>query len=334
MSIAPFPLALATLTTLAMLDSGLVRAESTAKGPEQSFPNKSLHIIVGQTGGSVSDMIAHMLAKRFTESFKQYAIVENHAGEAGSVGARLVVRAPPDGYTLLLSSAGPIVINPLLRRKLDYDPARALVPIGFLATSPLLLVAHPSVPVANVKELIAFAKKHPDRLRYGAGEKGTPSHLTAELFKSMAGTRMVHVPFSGSAPSVDALMSARVDLSFATIPIVLPELTMSRLHALAVTSPQRSATVPHIPTIAEAGLPGFESQQWFALFGPAAMPQNVIHKLNGEILHWLRSPELRKRLAAEGAEPGNLSLEQFTTFIRTDAARWSKVIKASGATVD
>ncbi|HTE13551.1 MAG TPA: tripartite tricarboxylate transporter substrate binding protein [Burkholderiales bacterium] len=300
----------------------------------QPYPTKPIRIIVGQTAGGISDLIARMVAQRFIEAFKQSAVVENRAGAAGGIGTEMAVKAAPDGYTLLLSSAGPIVINAGLYPKLGYDPIRDLAPIAFIASSPLLLVLHPSVPAKTVKELIALAKARPDHLSYGSGGNGSPPHLTAELFKSMTGARMTHVPFKGSAPGVIALVGGQVDLSFSTVAITLPQVKAERIRALAVTSPQRSPAVPQLPTMAEAGMPGFESQQWFALFGPAALPKDLVTRLNAEVMRWLESPEVRTRLSTEGAEPRSLPLDQFAAFIRTDAARWMKVIKVSGATAE
>ncbi len=303
----------------------------------QSYPAKPLRLIVGQTAGGVSDLIARLVAQRLTESFKQSAVVENRAGAAGNIGTEMAVRAAPDGYTLLLSSAGPIVINPGLYPKLGYDPLRDLAPIAFIASSPLVLVVHPSVPAKTVKELIALAthaNARPARLSYGSGGNGSPPHLTAELFKSMTGARLTHIPFKGSAPSVIALVGGQVDLSFSTVAITLPQVKAGRIRALAVTSPRRNAAMPQLPTMAEAGMAGFESQQWFALFGPAALPKDIIGKLNADISRWLEAPEVRARLSNEGAEPGRLTLDQFAAFIRTDAARWARVIKVSGATAE
>jgi tripartite-type tricarboxylate transporter receptor subunit TctC len=300
----------------------------------QSYPTKPIRIIVGQTAGGVSDLIARLVAQRLTEAFKQSAVVENRAGAAGGIGTEMAVKAAPDGYTLLLSSAGPIVINPGLYPKLGYDPIRDLAPIAFIASSPLVLVLHPSVPAKTVKELVALAQAQPDKLSYGSGGSGSPPHLTAELFKTMTGAKMTHIPFKGSAPSVIALVGGQVDLSFSTVAITLPQMKAGRIRALAVTSPTRHPAVPQLPTMAEAGLPGFESQQWFALFGPAALSKDIIARLNTEVARWLETPEVRTRLSAEGAEPGRLTLDQFAAFIRTDAARWMKVIKASGATAE
>jgi tripartite-type tricarboxylate transporter receptor subunit TctC len=324
----------AVAATLLILLHNTSRAQPVTQSAGPSYPAKPLRIIVGQTAGGVSDLIARMIAQRMTESSRQSVMVENRAGAAGNIGTEMVVKAAPDGYTLLLSSAGPIVINPALYPKLGYDPQRDLTPISFIATAPLVLVVHPAVPAYTVKELIALAKAQPERLSYGSGGSGSPPHLTAELFKSLTGTRMTHVPFKGSAPSVVALVGGQVDLSFSSVAITLPQVRAARIRALAVTSPQRSPAVPQIPTMAESGMPGCISLQWFALFGPAALPKDIVARLNTDLARWLELPEVRKRLASEGAEPGHLTLDQFTAFIRSDAARWLQVVRVSGATAD
>jgi tripartite-type tricarboxylate transporter receptor subunit TctC len=314
------------LTILALAISSTAQA--------QAYPAKPIRIIVGQTAGGVSDLIARMVAQRFTEAFKQSVVVENRAGAAGNIGTEMAVRATPDGHTLLLSSAGPIVINPGLYPKLTYDPLRDLAPIAFIASSPLVLVVHPSVPARNVKELIALSRSPSVKLSYGSGGNGSPPHLTAEMFRAMTGAQLTHVPFKGSAPSVIALVGGQVDLSFSTVAVTLPQVKGGRIRALAVTSPQRVSLLPELPTMAEAALPGFESQQWFALFGQAAMPKDIVARLGSEVTRWLATPEVRQRLTHEGAQPDGMRLDQFSAFLRTDASRWQKVIRASGATAD
>ena len=279
-------------------------------------------------------MLARMLAQKFNETWKQPVVVENRPGAGGAIGTEIAAKAAPDGYTLLLSSAGPIVINPSLYPKLGYDPLRDLLPIAFIAASPLMLVTHPSVPARSVRELIALAKAQPDRLSYGSGGSGSPPHLTAELFKSATGVSMTHIPFKGSAPSVLALVAGQIDLSFSTVVITLPQVKTHRLRALAVTSPTRAHAVPDLPTMIEAGVPGFESRQWFGLFGPAGLPKDIVARLYGESGRIMELPEIRERLAGDGGEPGNLSQDQFAAFIRADAARWAKVVRESGATAE
>jgi len=300
----------------------------------QTYPVKPLRIIAAQSAGGVTDMLARTLAQKFNESWKQPAVVENRPGAGGAIGTEVAAKSAPDGYTLLLSSAGPIVINQYLYPSLAYDPLRDLQPIAFIASSPLILVTHPSVPARSVRELIALARAKPDKLSYGSGGSGSPPHLTAELFKTTTGVRMVHVPYKGSAPSVLALVAGQVDLSFSTVVITLPQIKAGRLHALAVTSPKRSRVVPDLPTMEEAGVAGFESQQWFGLFAPAGLAQDIVSKIYAETTRVIQSPQIRERLANEGGEPDSLTPDQFAAFIRRDAARWAKVVKDSGATAD
>jgi tripartite-type tricarboxylate transporter receptor subunit TctC len=300
----------------------------------QTYPVKPLRIIAAQSAGGVTDMLARTLAQKFNESWKQPAVVENRPGAGGAIGTEVAAKSAPDGYTLLLSSAGPIVINQYLYPSLAYDPIRDLQPIAFIASSPLILVTHPSVPARSVRELIALARAKPDKLSYGSGGSGSPPHLTAELFKTTTGVRMVHVPYKGSAPSVLALVAGQVDLSFSTVVITLPQIKAGRLHALAVTSPKRSRVVPDLPTMEEAGVAGFESQQWFGLFAPAGLAQDIVSKIYAETTRVIQSPQIRDRLANEGGEPDTLTPDQFAAFIRRDAARWAKVVKDSGATAD
>ena len=310
----------------------LTASQVAAQSP--AWPTRPLRIIAAQSPGGVTDMLARTLAQKFNEAWKQPAVVENRAGAAGAIGTEVAAKAPPDGYTLLLSSAGPIVINPGLYPKLGYDPLRDLTPVAFVAASPLMLVVHPSVPANSVKALIALARAQPERLSYGSGGNGSPAHLTAELFKSATATRITHIPFKGSAPSVLALVGGQIDLSFTTIVISIPQVKGGRLRALAVTSPQRSRAVPALPTMIEAGVRAFESQQWFGLFAPAALPKELIAKLHAETLRIMENAELRERLAADGGEPVAMTPEQFAAFIRADASRWAQVIKTSGATAD
>lgn len=307
---------------------------SMANAYAQSYPAKPIRIIAAQSAGGVTDALARTFAQKFNEAWKQPVVVENRPGAGGAVGTEVAVRAAPDGYTLLLSSAGPIVINPSLYPALAYEPLKALIPIAFIASSALVLVTHPSVPATSVEQLIALAKARPARLTYGSGGSGSPPHLTAELFKTEAGVDITHIPFKGSAPSVLALVGGQIDLSFSTIVIVLPQVNAGRLRALAVTSPRRSKTMPALPTMMEAGMPGFESQQWFGLFGPSGLPTEIVSRLNLEAARIVASPEMRERLANDGAEPGALTQREFTAFLQSDAARWARVVKLSGAKAD
>jgi len=271
-----------------------------------------------------------MLGQKMTEAWKQTVIVENRPGAGGTIGNEVTAKSAPDGYTLLLATAGQMVINQSLYPNSGQDPIRDLAAITLFATSPLLLVTHPSVPARSMRELVALAKSAPNRLNHGSGGGGSPAHLAAELFKSLAGIQMTHVPFKGVAPSVLAVVAGQIDLTFATIAATLPQVKAGRLRALAVSTPRRSQIVPDIPTIAEAGVPGYEVTTWFGVFGPAALPKDIVAKVDAEVARILRLPDVRERLYNDGAEPGNLTNDEFNAFIRADAARWAKLIKATG----
>jgi tripartite-type tricarboxylate transporter receptor subunit TctC len=296
----------------------------------QSYPAKPIRIIAAQTAGGGTDLFARMLGRKMTEAWKQAVVVENRPGAGGTIGNEITAKAAPDGYTLLLATAVQMVINPSLYPDSRHDPIRDLAPIALFATSPLMLVVHPSVPAHSVRELIALARSAPNQLNHGSGGGGSPAHLAAELFKALTGTKMTHVPFNGVAPSVLAVIAGQIDLTFASIASVLPQVKAQRLRALAVSTPRRSQIVPDLPTVAEAGVPGYAVTTWFALFGPAALPKDIIARLNAEVIRIVALPDVRERLYDNGAEPGKLTADELAAFVRADAARWAKVIKAAG----
>ena len=296
----------------------------------QSYPGKPIHIIAAQSAGGASDLFARLIGQKFTETWKQPVVVDNRPGAGGAIGTEMVAKSPPDGYTLLLAAAGQLVINQSLYPKLGYDPVKDLMPVAFFVSAPLLLVTHPAVPAKSVKELIAFAKAHPNVLNCGSGGSGSPAHLAAELFWAKTGVRMTHVPFKGVAPSVTAVIAGQIDLTFATIAATLQQVKAHRLRALGVTTARRSQAMPEVPTIAEAGVPGYEMNTWYGLFGPAGLAKDIVARLNAEVMRIVNLPEVRERLLNDGADPGNLTLDQFAALIRSDAARWAKVIKDAG----
>jgi tripartite-type tricarboxylate transporter receptor subunit TctC len=312
----------------ASLAAAVVAAAPSALA--QNYPAKPIRIIAAQTAGGGTDLFARMLGQKISENWKQPVVVENRPGAGGAIGNEITAKSAPDGYTLILATAGQMVINQSLYPDSGHDPLKELAPIALFATSPLVLVMHPSVPAHSVRELIALAKAAPNRLNHGSGGGGSPAHLAAELFKALTGTQMTHVPFKGVAPSVTAVIAGQIDLTFASVAAVLPHVKAQRLRALAVTTPRRSQIVPDLPTIAEAGVPGYEVTTWYGLFGPAALPKDLISKLNVEVIRVLALPDVRARLYNEGAESSKLSVEEFGAFVRTDAARWAKVIKSAG----
>ena len=291
-------------------------------------------MIAAQSAGGGTDLFARMLGQKMAENWKQPVVIENRPGAGGTIGNDITAKSPPDGYTLILATAGQMVINQNLYPDAGHDPLKELAPIALFATSPLILVVHPSVPAHTVKELIALAKAAPNRLNHGSGGGGSPAHLAAELFKAMTGTQMTHVPFKGVAPSVTAVIAGQIDLTFASVAAVLQQVKAQRLRALAVSTPKRSQIAPDLPTVAEAGVPGYEVTTWFGLFGPAALPKDIITKLNAEVVRILTLTDVRERLYHEGAESSRLTVEEFGAFVRADAVRWAKVIKSAGIKAD
>lgn len=295
----------------------------------QPYPAKAVRILTGQAPGGATDLFARLFAQKLNEAWKQPVVVEPRPGAAGAIAAELTSKSAPDGHTLLLSTAGQVVINPHLTR-LSYDALKDLAPVVYLTGSSLLLVTHPSVPVRSVKELVALAKARPGRLNHGSGGSGSPAHLAMELFKYMTGTKMTHIPFKGVGPAVTALIAGEIDLSFASVASTQAFVKAGRLRPLAISTPKRSRALPEVPTVAEAGVPGYEVTTWYGFFGPAAMPSEIVNKIHADVTRLLGQPDVRDRLLAEGGEPGNLTVEQFAAFTRAEYAKWGKVIRAAG----
>ncbi len=313
-------------SVLALVVSAVVAPLAAA----QTYPAKPIRIIAAQSPGGATDIFARLIGQKMSDAWKTPVVIENRGGAAGAIGAEMTAKSAPDGYTLLLATAGQIVINQSLNPRPGYDPVRDLAPVAFVASSPLLLVTHPLVPAKTVRELVALAKAQPNRLSHGSGGTGSPAHLAAELLKSMTHVRMTHVPFKGVAPSVIAVMGGEIDATFATIAATLAQVKAGRLRALGISTAKRSPVLPDVPTIAESGVPGYEVTTWYGMFGPVGMTRDVVAKLNAEVARILALPDMRDKLMQDGADPGNLTLPQFEAMIRRDAARWAKVIKEAG----
>jgi tripartite-type tricarboxylate transporter receptor subunit TctC len=300
----------------------------------QEYPTKLVRIVAPMGPGGSTDVLTRLAGQKLSERWGQTVLVDNRVGASGNLGAELVSKAPADGYTLLMGGA-PHAINMSLFRSNRYDLAKDLVAIAPVATFPLLIAVHPSLPVKSVKELIALAKARPDELNFGSAGNGSPNHLSMELFKTMAGVRMTHIPYKGgSGQVVTDLLAGHVQLASMGFPPSMPFVKAGKLRAIAVTSPKRSPMLPDIATVSEAGLPGFEVSSWFGLFGPAALPKEIVAKLNVDTTSALSAADTKDRLAALGAEPMNRSPDDFGRFVREEIAKWAKVVKASGATVD
>jgi tripartite-type tricarboxylate transporter receptor subunit TctC len=300
----------------------------------QSYPTRPVRLIVPFTPGGISDLLARSLGAQLAPTLGQQILVENRPGAGTTIASEFVARAAPDGYTLYLQDITTHAINASLYRKLPYDSMKDFTLIQMLATTPLILVVHPSLPVKNVKELIAFAKQRPGQIVYGSSGNGTIVHLATELFKSMAGIDMVHVPFKGSPQSVTALMSGEVALSFPTMPPALPNIQAGKLRALGVTSPQRTGAAPDVPTVSEAGLNGYEMVLYSGIIGPAGMPRDIVSRLNGEIGKAIRSPQLKPVLDKVGAEPVTMTPDRFATHLRAEIDKLGKIVRAVGARID
>jgi tripartite-type tricarboxylate transporter receptor subunit TctC len=291
-------------------------------------------MIVPSAPGSGPDTMARAIGQQLTTVLGQPVVVENRGGAGGSIGGEVAAKAPPDGYTLIMASAGSHAVNVGLYPKLAYDPVRDFAPISLVSSAPNILIVHPSLPVKTVKDLIALAKAKPGALSFGSGGNGSTAHLSGELFKMLANVNIVHVPFKGAPGAVLAVMSGEVELAFPNLPPALPQVRAGKLRAIAVTTSKRFAAVPQIPTVAESGVPGFEARAWFGVLAPAGTPRSIVTQLNSAIVTIVRSPQMRERLLADGAEAIGSTPEEFTTVMKIDIAKWAKVIKASGAKAD
>jgi tripartite-type tricarboxylate transporter receptor subunit TctC len=292
----------------------------------QNYPLKPIRLIVPFPPGGGADAIARIIGKNLAETLGQPIVIDNRAGAGGIIGLDIAAKAAPDGYTLLMAPSGPMVIHPSLHEKLSYDPSKDFAPISQIASTPLILVVRPSFPVKSVKELIQIAKASPGTLHFASVGKGGSSHLAAVMFMMMTVTNMVHVPYRGFSPALTALLSGEVQLMFAS-PAILPQVRSDKLLPLAVTSAKRSLALPEVSTIAESGVPGYETASWYGMLAPTRTPRTIIDRLNREIVKIMEVPDLRARLASEGADPVGNSPDEFTEYIKLEIARWSRIVK-------
>ncbi|MCX7137341.1 MAG: tripartite tricarboxylate transporter substrate binding protein [Proteobacteria bacterium] len=318
-----------TRRTLIML-AAVGCTPALAADPAAGYPNKSIRLIVPFPAGGGTDIVARAISVKLTEAWGQQIIIDNRGGAGGVIGADTVAKLTPNGYTLLLGTPGALVINPLLNSKLPYNATKDFAPVSLLALNPQLLAVHNSMPVGTVKELIAYAKAQPGKLNYASVGEGTPNHLAMELFKLMSGTQMVHVPYKGAAPAVTDLVGGQVNLMFNPMPPLMPHVKSGRLKALGVGSTQRSPALPDVPTIAEAGVPGYEYVTWYSIVAPAKTPRAIIDKINSRLAAVLAIPEVALRLSSQGAEPRSSTPEELTRLIQEDYKRLGAVIRSAG----
>lgn len=322
------------LAAVAALAGAALAAAAPLAHAQSSYPSKPITIIVPFPAGGTTDILARILAQYMNKEFGQSVIVDNRAGAGGNIGAQAAARAAADGYTLFMGTVGTHAINSSLYKKLPYDPIKDFAPLTRVAMVPNLLVAHPSQPFKTVKEMIDYAKANPGKINYGSSGNGSSIHLSGELFKSLAKVDMTHVPYKGSAPAVSDLLGGQIAIMFDNMPSALPHVKGGKLRAIAVTSARRSPELPDVPTVAEAGVPGYEATSWFGMFAPAGTPPDVLAKLNSVIVKALNDAEVRKKISEQGADPHPEKPAEFAAFIQKETAKWGKVVRDSGASID
>jgi len=296
-----------------------------------AYPSKPIRFVVAFPPGGGTDIIARSIAQKLAERLAQQVVVDNRPGAGGNIGTDIVAKSAPDGYTMLMGSAGPLAINASLFATMPFDPVRDLAPVTLAASTPNVLVVHPSLKVQTVKELIALARARPGAINFASSGHGTPAHLAGELFGSMAGVKLVHVPYKGAAPALSDLLGGQVQIMFSTMPPALPHVRDGKLRALAVTSAKRSPAMPELPTVDEAALPGFEANTWHGVVLPAGAQAAIVERLNREIVAILHLPDVVERLSNQGAEPVGSTPEEFAAYIRSETVKWAKVVRDSGA---
>ena len=300
----------------------------------QAYPSKPIRFVVPYPAGGPLDTVARLLGAKVGESVGQPVVVDNKPGAGGNIGADIVAKSPADGYTILMGAVATHAINPTLYKSIPYDPIKDFAPVTQVASTPNVLVVNPALPAKDVKELIAHAKANPGKLSFGSGSIGSAGHLAGELFKATAGVDMVHVPYKGAAPAMQDLIGGRTQLMFDNLASSLGQVKAGKVRALAVTTAKRTALAPELPTIAEAGLPGFDISTWFGVFAPAGTPKPALDRLHAEFARALAAPDVLEKMTSLGAEPVGNTPEEFAAFIRAEADKYAKVIRASGAKVD
>jgi tripartite-type tricarboxylate transporter receptor subunit TctC len=300
----------------------------------QAFPAKPVRVIVPFAAGGTTDIVTRILAQRLTESWGQQLLVDNRPGAGGNIGSELVAKSPADGYTILMATVATHGINASLYRKIPYDPINDFMPITLVASTPSVLMLNPAVPANSVKDLIALAKAKPGQLNFGSPGNGSSHHLAGELFDSMAGVKMTHVPYKGTAAALIDVMAGQIQLTFDTLPSAMPYVKGNKLKAIAVTSAKRTRSLSDLPTVSEAGVPGYEVTSWYGALAPAGTPPDVVKKLNADFVRTIRIPEVSEKMIEAGADPVANTPEQFAGFIRSELKKWAKVVQDSGARVD
>jgi tripartite-type tricarboxylate transporter receptor subunit TctC len=320
----------AVLRCIAVIALGI----GTTVAHAQAWPQKPVTIVVPWPAGGPSDIAARPVAKGLQEALGQPFVIDNRGGAGGNIGSALVAKGPADGYTILVTSSAPIVINPSVYKQMPFNPATDLTPVTNLLRVPLVLVAHPSVPAKNLKELMAHVKSQQGKFQYASSGNGTPQHLTGELFKTVGKLDMVHVPYKGSAPAINDVIGGHAPIMFDSTIAILPFIKSGKVKPIAITSAKRSPELPDVPTFAEAGLPGVESYAWYGMFVPVKTPKDIVDRLNAAAVNYMKKPEFQKILKDTGSDFVGDTPANFAAFTKAEAEKWGKVAKATGATVD
>ena len=324
-------MSVSTIASITAVLAGLFVSTVTTSSDAQNYPSKPVRIVAPYAAGGTLDVVARMIGQKLGEAWGQQFLVDNRAGAGGNIGTEIVAKSSPDGYTILMGNVSTNAINPSLYSKLSFDPYKDFVPITQTVSLQMALVVHPSLPVTDVKQLVALAKSRPGSLNYASGGIGTTQHLGAELFKHMTATDMQHVPYKGNAPAIADLLGGHVVLIFDNLASVIPHIKVDRLRALAVTSSQRLPLMPKLPTVAESGVAGFELTGWHGLFAPTGTPREIVQRLSSEVSRILGVADMRQQLAGQGVDPVGSTPDQFAVFQKAEAEKWAKAIKASGA---
>jgi tripartite-type tricarboxylate transporter receptor subunit TctC len=298
------------------------------------YPIKPVRLLVGWSPGGGVDVAARMIAQKLSIMWGQQVIVENRPGSGGNIAADIVAKATPDGYTLLLGTTGELAVNASLFKNLSYKPIENFSQIGMVVQVPMILAVHPSLPISDVRSLVDYSKKNPNGLTYASPGNGSIGHLTGQLLKTVTGANLLHVPYKGAAPATADLIGGQVNLGFSSIPAVLPHISSGLLKAIAVTTDKRVAAVPQLPTISESGFPGLSAYGWYALVGPAGIPETIVTKINSDITQVLVDPEVRAKLALQGLEPWVMTPQELRSYMQMEVVRWQKVINISNIKAD
>ena len=322
------------ITWIALLFIAVFGSIASLNTHAETYPTKPIKIVVPFPAAGAPDILARVIANKLTDALKQQVIVDNRPGAGGNIGADLVAKSAPDGYTLVMGTVATHSINQTLYKKLPFDPIKDFAPIILVATAPNVLVVNPNLPIKTVKDLIALAKSKPGEISFASGGNGTSHHIGGSLFQKLTAVQMTHVPYKGSGAALPDLIGGQVDMMFDNLPSSMPHIKSGALRAIATTGAARSAVLPNLPTVAEAGVPGFEMTVWYGLLAPAKTPQAIIERLNLEITKILRMPVIKARFIAQGAEPTPGTPQQLGAFIKEKTAQWAPIVKASGATID